>query len=107
MTGIAAEILIDSVRQQSAQENLELPSGAISTMLYGHIESLSHRIHFWLYAIFNQKLADSLNSYRCHLPEKNPTGQVSMTPDILESLRCMLWPELLYIPTLQHPGKLA
>ena len=100
--GTAAEILVDSVRQQicpgklstvqwcdiiTSAHRLGIPT--TSTMLYGHIESLSDRLNHIRVIRDIQAKTSGFTEFVLlpFLPGKNRLGQVSRTPDILEHLK--------------------
>ncbi len=102
MPGTAAEILVDSVRQQICPEKLStaqwcqivslahrLGIPTTSTMLYGHIESLAHRLDHLRIIRDIQSKTHGFTEFVLlpFLPGKNPLGPLSKRPDILEHLK--------------------
>jgi FO synthase subunit 2 len=102
MPGTAAEILVDSVRQMICPEKLstaqwrQIVSSAhrlgiptTSTMLYGHIESLSDRLNHIRVICDIQAKTHGFTEFVLlpFLPGKNPLGPLSKSPDILEHLK--------------------
>lgn len=102
MPGTAAEILVDSVRHQICPEKLSteqwrhivasahrLGIPTTSTMLYGHIESLSDRLHHIRVIRDIQIKTHGFTEFVLlpFLPGKNPLGPLAKTPDILEHLK--------------------
>jgi FO synthase subunit 2 len=102
MPGTAAEILVDSVRQQicpgklstaqwcqiiSSAHRLGIPT--TSTMLYGHIESLEDRLNHIQVLRDIQAKTHGFTEFVLlpFLPGKNSLGLLAKIPDILENLK--------------------
>lgn len=118
MPGTAAEILVDTIRSKICPKKLctsewchiisaahELGIPTTSTMLYGHIESLSDRLSHLRVLLDTQKKTGGFTEFVLlpFIPGNNRLGLLAKTPNLLEHLkmhalsRVALYPHIVNI----------